>query len=131
VKKFYFVFFVVAICCTACESNSVENTNENTASVSVPNTKNGKQLFQQICSSCHGISASENKTSAPILENLKSKWPDAIALNSFIKNAPEAMQKSAYTIALYSKWKSNIQMPPYIGMSDQEIADLVAYLYSL
>jgi mono/diheme cytochrome c family protein len=130
-KKFILVCAIVtiALCITACD-----NTTENSASqenIAAPNAAKGKEIFTQVCSSCHGLAASDYKNSAPILADIKTKWPDAVALNNFVKNAPEAMQKTEYTKALYEQWKTNIQMPPYIGMSEQEVSDVVAYLYEL
>jgi mono/diheme cytochrome c family protein len=124
---------LIALGINACGDSNTAANNEGktTATVSPPNATKGKEIYNQVCSSCHGLSAADGKNNAPVLADLKTKWPDAIALNNFVKNAPDAMQKSEYTKALYEQWKTNIQMPPYIGMSEQEVADVVAYLYEL
>ncbi len=113
---------------TAC---GTENESSNALAISTPNAVKGEALFQQVCTSCHGISSTDNKPNAPVLSNLKANWPNISDLQKFVQNPPANMQMNNHTKALYEQWKTNIQMPPYSGLSNQEVADVVAYLYTL
>ncbi len=123
------VVFVTSYCMVSCSNN--ESSKNAESGIAIADAAKGKVMFNEVCSSCHGLSASDNKNSAPVLNSIASKWPDTMALKAYVHNAPAQMQSSDYTKALYEQWKTNIQMPPYIGMSQQEVADVVAYLYEL
>jgi mono/diheme cytochrome c family protein len=88
----------------------------------------GELTFNKNCKMCHGINASESSGLAPVLDSVKSHWPDTKSLGSYIKNAKENLNTSAYTTALYEQWKSKPQMPPFTGLSDSELEELIAYL---
>jgi mono/diheme cytochrome c family protein len=117
--------------------NSCGNNDANKAQVTTATehlseeqlVKNGEHLFKQNCKMCHGINASEDNGMAPILDSVKTHWPDKNNLAKYIKNAKENLNTNDYTTALYEKWKAKPQMPPYLGLNEQEVQELVTYLH--
>jgi mono/diheme cytochrome c family protein len=116
-------------------NNEAENASQNSNTASVSSAEMmvaaGQKTFNSNCKMCHGINASESSGMAPILDSVKTHWPDKTALAKYIKNAKENLQINAHTKALYEAWKDKPQMPPYLGLSDGEVDELVAYLHAV
>jgi mono/diheme cytochrome c family protein len=131
-----FSIYILSIACffISCGENSSkpEEKNANTVSNAAPQqmAKAGEVLFAQNCKMCHGINSMEASDMAPVLDSVKTHWPDKAILASYIKNAKEMLNSNEYTTQLYEKWKSKPQMPPYLGMTDLEIQQIVEYLHT-
>ncbi len=114
----------------ACQNqNSEPIQKNNTAQSQEELVKSGEVIFQANCNVCHALAPNTSTGMAPMLDSLKSNWPDATALAAFIKNAPAEMQSTKRSRYIYQQWKDKAQMPPYQGMDEGEIAALLAYLY--
>lgn len=85
---------------------------------------NGRQLFQQHCSSCHMI---HYELIGPALASIENKRPLSW-LHRFIKNSQEVIRGGdTYAGGLYGRY-NNIIMPPFEFLSEQEINQMLAYI---
>jgi mono/diheme cytochrome c family protein len=134
-KNFKITYIIVLISAIAfscnSDSQSAEAQSEPTPNSAETMVAAGEKTFNQNCKMCHGINASESSGMAPILDSVKTHWPDKTALAKYIKNAKENLQINAHTKALYETWKDKPQMPPYLGLNDGEVDELVAYLHAV
>jgi mono/diheme cytochrome c family protein len=123
---------VVTFLAISCADNGTEKVAAN--DTEAPQTAQqlvqaGEAIFNKNCKMCHGINTAEATDMAPVLDSVKTHWPDKLALAKYIKNAKENLNTNDYTTALYEKWKDKPQMPPYLGLSDGEAAQLAEYLH--
>ena len=89
----------------------------------------GKVLFTTNCKVCHSLNPETPTGMAPVLQNLNEHWPDKELLARHIKNAPDMLQSNEHTRAMYKEWKDKALMPPFMGLSEQEIQHIIAYLF--
>jgi mono/diheme cytochrome c family protein len=113
-----------------CGSNDASTKSEST---STPQqlASAGELIFKQYCKMCHATSSAESSGMAPMLDSVRIHWPDKKELGAYIKNAPENMDANAHISAVYAQWKEKPQMPPFTGLSADEVNQLVEYLYSI
>ncbi len=131
-KVLIYISIIISCLFISCgeNSSSTENKKEVTVAANPEQmVQAGEALFSQNCSMCHGINATEGTNMAPILDSVKTHWPDKAVLGSYVKNAKEMLNTNSYTSKLYEQWKTKPQMPPYLGMSDLEIQQIVEYLH--
>ena len=83
----------------------------------------GKVVFEAKCSACHDAT-SDQEIVGPGLKDL-FRWP--------AHQAPDGSQHARHTVPVISKQivEGGGAMPPVTGLSDQEMADLIAYLQTL
>ncbi len=95
------------------------------------NLDNGKAIFKLNCASCHNKNMEDDMT-GPALGGIRERWEGKEAeLESWIRN-PQAIIASgdAYAVSLYKKW-NNIPMTAFPNLTDQEMADLLGYIYGV
>jgi mono/diheme cytochrome c family protein len=92
--------------------------------------KIGEGIFKTNCAMCHSTDPVNPNLNAPLLDSVKYHWPDEDKLGAYIRNAKENLNQDEYTTALYEKYKSKLQMPPYRGLTDEELQGIILYIYS-
>jgi mono/diheme cytochrome c family protein len=127
------IFLTGIVLLSACgESDSSKDRYKDVPVTAVNNgMKIGEEIFLTNCKMCHAATTESSTGNAPSLDSVKYHWPDRAKLGKYIKNAKENLNQDAYTTALYEKYKGKLQMPPYEGLSDEELAGVIDYLYSL
>ncbi len=89
----------------------------------------GRVLFSANCKLCHSLDVSQPTGLAPVLDSVSHHWQDD-DLAKYIKNAPAMMQSTEHSRKVYRDWKDKPQMPPFAGLSEAEIKNIIAYLKS-
>ncbi|MCK5782607.1 MAG: c-type cytochrome [Flavobacteriales bacterium] len=86
-------------------------------------TKNGKKLFNTNCAACHKL---EQRLIGPPLKGVASKR-DQKWLQDWIRNSAALIESGdADAKAIFEEY-SSIPMTPFPNLSDQDIADIMAY----
>jgi len=84
---------------------------------------NGKKLFNTNCAACHKL---EQRLIGPPLKGVTAKR-DQVWLQKWIRNSAELIASGdADAKAIFEEY-SNIPMTPFPNLSDQDIADIMAY----
>jgi mono/diheme cytochrome c family protein len=129
---FSFILALVWSCNNTSNDNNINNKPTTAdANFGEDKAKAGEVLFNSLCSFCHGITDADGKTNAPVLNKVKTNWPDKGLLSKYIKNAKENLNTNKYTSELYEQWKKVPQMPPFLSLTDAEVNSLIDYLYSV
>lgn len=99
---------------------TLQSQNQIIAKAKEGNVDNGKKLFSQLCSSCHYIDKKDFKRAAPGLQGiLKEKVLPVSKKPATVENVMNQIKKP---------YK---YMPPFNDLSDENIADLIAYMKTL
>lgn len=93
--------------------------------------KNGEYIYKTNCVMCHVIKSEEATGKAPALDSAIYHWPDEKKLRSYIKNAKEMLNTDDYSTQLYERYKGQLQMPPYPGLTDEDMDGVIAFLKSI
>jgi mono/diheme cytochrome c family protein len=84
--------------------------------------ENGKKLFIENCSACHGIRGDAGFSHS----GYPSMWPDKNKLFDFIRNPSEARKKNPYVQELDKTF--GVQMTGSPKLTDEEIQSILDYI---
>lgn len=128
--RYFFITILATTILFSCGDNSPSENQEvfseynNEAEI----VQKGKVLFAANCKVCHSFDPATPTSLAPVLQNINMYWPDDDLLVKYIKNAPANMQATEHSRLLYKDWKDKVQMPPFMGLSETEVQNIVLYL---
>lgn len=120
--SFGIVFVMMSICCT-------QQTDATDSKISVNfNIRDGKRLFQHFCSPCHGENADGSGRYFPT--EINPQPPDMTSPDYVIKTREEVVFR-AIKFGTQEIGKSNYSPPYGKTLSDEEIKNIIEYLYFL
>ena len=141
-RLFYFFLICFALLIATlfafCDSNEMlkkelpelkfdESGKENEKLVLSESAQNGKALFVRNCASCHNKNMKDDMT-APALSSVRERWAGREELlYDWIRNSMAVIAtKDEYAIKLFEDWNKSV-MPPFTNLSNEDIADILAY----
>ncbi len=92
----------------------------------------GKKLFKTNCASCHNRNMKSDMT-GPALAGVRERWRayPVSDLYSWVRNSSKLVEeKHPKAVTIYTKWKRS-PMTSFNGMTDEEIAAILAYVESV
>lgn len=80
------------------------------------------KLFKGNCASCH--KPTDQKLVGPGLKGVRSRWPDAVKLNAWVKNSTEFLKTGdPYATKLFEEYAKSVM--PAQGLTDAEITAVI------
>lgn len=128
-KEILFIYFSLYLL-SACSHNesSSKTPFQEKANNEKDTLRSGEVLFTTQCKVCHSIEPGADEILGPNLHRAIKNWKDENELIRFIKNAPENLNLNEHTRELYGKWKGTTQMPPFTGLSTEDIRKIIRFL---
>jgi cytochrome c2 len=127
-KKIFFTTAIVVVALYSCGEETSASKSENTAPLTI---KDGEQIFSKNCTMCHAFSKEESSGMAPVLDSVKYHWDSKEKLAAYIGNAKEHENDNEHTKAIFNQWKTSPQMPPFLGLSNDEKLVIAEYVLSM